>query len=335
MKKWVRDILADSLQHMGITNPGMRHADHLFIVTFHRVLPEEQRQVYPMPGLVVTPGELDWFVCFFQKYFQCLRLDSAWHEIKRGSISKRPRLAITFDDGQLDNYLHAAPILDRYGVPGTFFVPVEAVQNQELLWHDRMGYAIQRLKNEHPESQLLTQLNSSAKGPLQKPSTGVSHAKKWTQAERDNWLRKAAELVPDSEPGWDGMMTWGHLRELVQRGHEIGSHSHTHPILIQCDDAQLDHEIIGSRQWLEKELGTQVCSFCYPNGDFDERVLDVINRAGYTLAVTTQWGCNEPNSDAFTLRRHDMVTANSLDRNGSLSCARLAMRMTGFVRGVR
>ena len=244
-------------------------------------------------------------------------------------------MAITFDDGQLDNYLHAAPVLDRYGVPATFFVPVDAVQRQELLWHDRMGYAIQRLISQQPQSQLLTELNPGDSEPVQNPSSGVSHAKQWTQSQRDRWIRQAVEIVPDSIPKWDGIMTWKQLRKLVQSGHEIGCHSYTHPLLVQCDDARLEQEIIVSRQQLEKELETEVYSYCYPNGGFDKHVLDVVSRAGYILAVTTQWGSNAPGADAFTLKRHDMVIENSRNRQGLLSAARVAMRMTGFVRGVQ
>ena len=335
MKSWLRDFLANGLQSLGITNPSLRYSDHLFIVTFHRVLPEEQRQSYPLPGLVVTPEELDWFVRFFQEHFRCLRLDSLSHDMSKGRLPEQPGLAITFDDGQLDNFLHAAPVLDRYGIPATFFVPVDAVQHQELLWHDRMGYAIQGLISQHPQSQLLTQFNLYNGLPIQNPALAVSCAKQWTQSQRDKWIRQAEELVPESIPSWDGMMTWEHLRELVHRGHEIGSHSYSHPLLVQCDDTQLEHEIIGSRLRLEKELGTEVSSFCYPNGDLNERVLDVVSRAGYSLAVTTQWGSNLPGNGTLALKRIDMVAENSRNRHGALSAARVAMRMTGFVRGVQ
>ena len=140
--------------------------------------------------------------------------------------------------------------------------------------------------------------------------------------------------MPNAAPAWDGMMTWRQLRELAERGHEIGCHSYTHPILVHCDDQQLEREIVASRRRLEEELGVEVRSFCYPNGDHDSRVVSAVRRGGYELAVTTRWGSNGPTAEAFSLRRHDMVTENSLDRHGRLSAPRVAMRMAGFVRGV-
>ena len=334
MKTLIRDLLAASLHRLRVTDPAHRSAVRLYIATFHRVLPEEQRSLYPLPGLVVTPDELHWFISYFQHSFDCQRLDAAWRACSRCEPSPRPRLAVTFDDGQLDNYLHAAPVLDRLGVPATFFVPVEAVQRQQLLWHDRMGYAIQRLVRECSDSPLLTQLGLRCSQAAERPRVGLHRAKLWSPAERLRWIQEAEERTPNAAPPWDGMMSWSQLRDLVRRGHEIGSHSYTHPILVQCDDRQLEHEVAASRRRLEEELGTEVRSFCYPNGDCDARVVGAVSRAGYQLAVTTRWGDNRPTDDPYALNRHDMVAESSLDRRGRLSAPRLAMRMAGLVRGV-
>lgn len=50
--------------------------------------------------------------------------------------SSRPLVAITFDDGYLDNYLHAAPILMRHGIPAAFFVSTGIVTAQGRFPHD-------------------------------------------------------------------------------------------------------------------------------------------------------------------------------------------------------
>jgi peptidoglycan/xylan/chitin deacetylase (PgdA/CDA1 family) len=334
MNNLIRDMLAAGLHRLQITSPARGREERLYIATFHRVLPDELRREYPLPGLAVTPAELEWFVQFFQQSFHCQRLDAAWREFSRGEGCARPRLAITFDDGQRDNFLHAAPVLDRLGVPATFFVPVEAVEVQQLLWHDRVGNALPRLGREHPRSHLLAQLGLDSGQAVQSPQMGVARSKQMTLAERLEWIRQAEALVPNAAPAWDGMMTWTQLRELTARGHEIGCHSYTHPNLVACSDEQLDREIVDSRRRLEQELGAEVRSFCYPNGDYDSRVAGAVCRGGYELAVTTRWGSNSRSAEAFSLKRHDMVSENSLDRRGNLSAPRVAMRMAGFVRGV-
>lgn len=327
----IRDIVSNILLHCSISAPTDRR--RLYVATFHRVLPEELRCQYPLPGLVVTPEELAWFIHQFREWFECNRLDISWEAVAHDEPSNRPRLAITFDDAQLDNYLYAAPVLDRYDIKATFFVPVEAVDRQQLLWHDRMGYTIQYLLQSQPTSPLLKRLGLHHAIAKATPQLGVSHAKRMSNAERLEWLHTAEGELPPTAPIWDGMMDWNQLRELIKRGHEVGSHSWTHPLLTDCDDRELEREVRESRFQLEQELGLTVRSFCYPDGNYDPRIVDRVRRAGYAVAVTTRWGTNSRGADAHALKRHDMVAEHSLDRRGQLSAARVAMRLAGFIRG--
>lgn len=62
-----------------------------------------------------------------------------WDSVPR---SEKPLVCITFDDGYLDNYLHAAPILERYQVPAAFFVSTGIVGTDNPFPHDvRRGNA--------------------------------------------------------------------------------------------------------------------------------------------------------------------------------------------------
>lgn len=123
-------------------------------------------------------------------------------------------------------------------------------------------------------------------------------------------------------------MTWDEIRSLHQQGHEIGSHSVSHPLLRQCDDETLQHEIRGSKQVLEEQIGGEVESFCYPNGDWDERVREVVDSSGYRWAVTTEEGLNTSQADPLALRRCDMVDAHLVRRNGRPSEALAAWRIS-------
>jgi peptidoglycan/xylan/chitin deacetylase (PgdA/CDA1 family) len=333
VKALVRDLATAALQCLPrVPSVASRH-DRLFIATFHRILPDEQGRAYPLPSLTVTPSQFEWFVRFFLERFHCQRLDQAWSAFVAGEKSSKPRLAITFDDGQLDNFLHAAPVLGRLGVPGTFFVPVEAVETQSLLWHDRMGYAIMALGRTEPNSELLLELGVTADQARVNPRIGVVKAKDWTSFKRTDWIHRAELKVPDSIPAWDGMMNWAQVRQLSQLGHEIGSHSYSHPLLDHCSDAELVREISDSRQEIEQKIGCGLRSFCYPNGNTSNVVGAAVKQSGYSLAVTTQWGSNKRNEQPYALKRHDMVTSNSIDRHGNLSSRRVEQRMLDFVWG--
>jgi len=71
------------------------------------------------------------------------------------------------------------------------------------------------------------------------------------------------------------------VREVSERGMEIGSHTMTHPRLSGLDPEVLTHEVSESRGVLSETLGTPVMGFCYPYGDLDGAAIRAVRRAGY------------------------------------------------------
>jgi peptidoglycan/xylan/chitin deacetylase (PgdA/CDA1 family) len=116
-------------------------------------------------------------------------------------------------------------------------------------------------------------------------------------------LAAPSSPVPDD---LDRMMTPLELADLARRGHEIGSHSATHPLLPQLTNAQLHDELAVSSRHLAVWLGSPPRGFCYPNGDHDYRVVSAVRRAGYSHACTTLPGRNLPSQDPLRLLRIDM-----------------------------
>ena len=106
-------------------------------------------------------------------------------------------------------------------------------------------------------------------------------------------------------------------------------------MLTELDDTELEKEIVESKERLEKKLGKEVVSFCYPNGDYNQKILQKVDKAGYKYAVTTEWGNNEKDRPRLALRRFDMVVKNMLDSAMRLSEARLAWRISGLYPGFR
>jgi peptidoglycan/xylan/chitin deacetylase (PgdA/CDA1 family) len=79
-------------------------------------------------------------------------------------------------------------------------------------------------------------------------------------------------------------LDWDGLRQLADRGVEIGSHAVSHPRLIGLADGELDRELRESRERLEGELQRPCRFLAYPYGDHDERVRAAAGRAGYEAA---------------------------------------------------
>ncbi len=99
------------------------------------------------------------------------------------------------------------------------------------------------------------------------------------------------------------LMDEAEIRDWLAAGHRIGSHTCTHPWLTRLPPAAAREEITASRRKLEDRFGVLVRDFCYPYGDFDARVRDLVAEAGYQTAVTTLPGMNDPETPRLELRR--------------------------------
>lgn len=335
-----RDLLASLSFAAGLTRPRRAAAGRLTVATFHRVLPEARRAAYPYPKLVVTPEELAWLLDFLTREFDCGPLTPALERWRAGGAAgARPPLALTFDDGQLDNYAHARPVLARAGVQATFFVPVASVGGGPALWHDRLGFAVAEgcRGDAGVRARLAATLGAAAHPATLRPETwrraaadAVAHAKRLPPEALAGWLARIEDAVGVSGagPAWDGFMSWEQLATLEAEGHEIGCHGMTHALLPGCDDAQLARETADAREALAARLRGPADAFCYPNGDHDPRTVEAVRRAGFRAAVTTQPGTNPPGADPFRLRRCDMSSERLHRADGAPSPARVAWRLT-------
>lgn len=81
-------------------------------------------------------------------------------------------------------------------------------------------------------------------------------------------------------------MSWSELATLAAAGWEIGSHTRTHPRLVELDDTGLAVELEASRCDCESQLGLACRSLAYPYGDEDDRVIKAADEAGYSAAGT-------------------------------------------------
>jgi peptidoglycan/xylan/chitin deacetylase (PgdA/CDA1 family) len=332
----VRASIARLMFMAGATAPGRRGRDRLSIVTFHRVLPESHRVVYPYPGLVITPHELDAVLAYLTTHFDCGALASQHQRFVAASATDRPLLALTFDDGQHDNFLYARPMLAEYRVKATFFIPVAALERRELLWHDRLGFGVLALlQGSEDARERLVQAFATAGIKSRDPAClgriAVSEAKRLDRNARLRLVDAVASAAgAGHEPEFARLMNLGELSQLADDGHEIGSHSMTHCMMPECSDVELAYEVAESRRILQARTGQPIESFCYPNGDADSRSASAAAQAGYCRAVTTSWGPNVAGADPYRLSRFEVDHRRVQDASGKFLPALLALRMSGL-----
>jgi peptidoglycan/xylan/chitin deacetylase (PgdA/CDA1 family) len=107
-------------------------------------------------------------------------------------------------------------------------------------------------------------------------------------------------------------LSWSQIREMSEDGVDVQSHALTHPFLTQrkhrtlTDDqyvAWLRRELAESKRILEKEAGKKVQFLAYPYGDYDDLVAKAAEDAGYTAALTCDFGRVRKGSDPLKMKR--------------------------------
>lgn len=112
----------------------------------------------------------------------------------------------------------------------------------------------------------------------------------------NEWEQREGEV---REP----LMNAAQIHEWLAAGHEIGSHTLSHPFLTRIPIADAREEISASKKKLEDMFARPIEHFCYPYGDWNERVRDLVQEAGYLTACTTGMGVNTSATPPFLLKR--------------------------------
>lgn len=288
----------------------------LTILMYHRVLPDEQWQGAPLPGLVMPLSCYEAQVRYLARHFEIVTVSKAMNRLRVEARDEKPLLAITFDDGYDDNHTHAAPVLEGLGVRGTFYLVSQFIGSDVELWFDQAARWF------HGSNTLaidgLVALTSGVapweRGTRPIVRTFMAYLKSLRRDERFQALRHmAAHPGTRERRDVDFAMSLEDARELHRKGHEVGAHTATHPLLTQEDADSLVREITGCKTDLEAVLAAEIRSFCYPNGDVDDRVALAVRAAGFTSAPTVAAGHNDRTTDPFRLRRLDMNSARFLN----------------------
>lgn len=124
------------------------------------------------------------------------------------------------------------------------------------------------------------------------------------------WLERRETAASDEDLL---AMPWSDLRELAQRGWEIGSHSTSHRLLSELDDTELEDELSRSRAEIAAHIGP-CTSISYPWGEVAGRVVAAARDAGYT-AGSGLAGRFHPN-DPMVMPRFAVSAADGRFRYG-------------------
>jgi peptidoglycan/xylan/chitin deacetylase (PgdA/CDA1 family) len=310
MKSTIRQSLAWGYYRSG--HFLSRLQGKVVILTYHRVLSKKElSEQFVQPGMYVHDDVFEMQMQFLREHFEILPFSELLSLWKSKLWDKRTRYCvITFDDGWLDNYLYAYPILKKYRIPATIFLPTGFIGTKEWFWPDRMGYLLNRdvkARGRQPLDFLwdrYPQLKRAHGDRIEQIDSIIEMCKGLPEEEIRRMIEEMSrELGLDSPPG-RLVINWNEVEEMSTSSVSFGSHSTTHKILTKLSKQEIQDELEVSFKALQRQKITTIPVFCYPNGNFNRDIADQVKAAGYQAAVTVQCGFEgESPTNLFELKR--------------------------------
>ncbi|MEM7226193.1 MAG: polysaccharide deacetylase family protein [Pseudomonadota bacterium] len=324
---------------------GRRAIDALapggIILCYHRVAEPE---LDPW-GLSVTPRHFEEHLEVIRRFGRAVRLDHFTKTSNHGAPFKGA-VAITMDDGYLDNFEKARPLLEKHAVPATVFVVSGTMDSGRSFWWEELAALLLRPGTLPPTLELTQggevhrfELNDAVHySPSDRardravrvwqarPGSRIElYHRVWSllqplkAADQQRHLAGIRAWAGDPVDSGDGLdtMTARQLRELAEGGLiEVGGHTVSHPSLPRHDEDHREAEIEGGKAALEEMTGTPVTSFAYPYGDFCPATVRRVKASGYKRACSTRQGQVRGLTNPYLLPRYDVrdCTGEELSR---------------------
>lgn len=223
---------------------------------------------------------------YLKRQFDVVALGSLMDALESPIAPLRRKVVLTFDDGWRNNLEVAYPILQRLGLPATFFVCPGLIERGQWLWNHEARQRLLRLSS-------LAGISADTGGPAE-VEPFIEWMKGLDLPSRNIVEERIRAATPDFAPT-DGerhefdLARWDELRRLDPRIVTIGSHTLSHPILTNLESQEMEIEVAQSRRMLETRLRRTVDLFAYPNGAQNAAVHECVRRH-YRAAVSVEEG---------------------------------------------
>jgi len=276
--------------------------DSLLVLNYHRIgNPDDD--LFDPGVFSATAEEFSNQIAYLKRRVSPVTLEEALAFIG-GTLkekARRCRVLITFDDGYLDNYAVAYPILRSHGVQGVFFLATGMVGSCQVPWWDHIAYLVKtarrrRFSLRYPAGLAVDIDRHGLAGSLQ---AILKLYKRPENADPARFIRELAEEARGEGPPATlrRFLSWDEAREMIRGGMAIGSHTHSHQVLSQLEPERQLEELSRSRAILKEQLGTEADALAYPVGakaSFTDRTQMLARDAGYRAAFSFYGGTNLP-----------------------------------------
>lgn len=240
------------------------------------------------PSNHLCPGRFEAQVRFLARRRRVIGMSAMVAGLERGERFAPGTVVITFDDGYRDALTVAAPILHRYGLPATLYLPTRYMEQGLPHWIDRLYTAVRHRRHDRLE------LRPGEAWDLREPKT-LMRAYRAVSEEllgatfdaREELLREIEGQLAPSERTPRLTLRWDEVRRLVAQhpNIEIGAHSRDHLDYTAHPEEVVRKDLAACLEDLRSEAGRAAEHFSFPYGRAGELACGCVREAGLASAV--------------------------------------------------
>ena len=317
-KSWrgkLKEALFTFAFHSGLVRFGRGfNRNSLTVLNYHRIDNPDRADFDTFkPNVSARPEDFDRQMDYMARWFNVVSTGQVVDWLRGGKPLPPYAALITFDDGYLDNYTNAYPILRKHKFPAIIFLTANYIESDLPFYWDLIAYCFHHTKLNSVQFPNGTRREWHNRAESEKVSGElIAHLKTLSEDEKRAWVARLPDMLEVSIPvGFfrNLMVSWDQVREMHQNGIEFGGHTMNHPILTRVPLERAKEEIVGSKARVEKELGEETVGFAYTNGlesDYNADIQRVTKEAGCGAAFTLLNGpssLSEVKREPFAIRR--------------------------------
>jgi peptidoglycan/xylan/chitin deacetylase (PgdA/CDA1 family) len=295
------------------------------VLTLHRVLPDRERGItLSPPGMVMSEQTFASMVRYLAAEHRVFPLDAPQKSVRS---DRRIAIAVTFDDGWVDNVRYAQRILARHAMPAAIFLCPAEMGKSLPFWPERLVAFFRAATRLRREKEFLDVIRECAHLPeitaIAPEDKLVEVVKQFPARRRDLLFERLEQLGfgtnLDHSAATDSTMSWEEARRLSESGFLLGSHTLHHEILTRIPREEACEEITESRRRLNLEIGRRCFALAYPNGDWSPEIRELTASAGYAMAFANKPGVWTAQTDLFTVPRIGLWEGAVINLRGHFS----------------
>ncbi len=249
---------------------------------------------------------------FFKENFNVVRMEQVIEAVKGGTPLPEKALLLTFDDGYVDNYTFALPLLEEFGFQGSFFIPGKTFTTHQLLDVNKIHYILASANIKKLVVDVKEKMDYYRGHEYDYPSTeelwnqyatderfdgkDTVFVKRMLQTVLPEKLRNqiSSDLfekyvgVTEEQLAYELYMTPEQIRTLKKHGMFIGIHGYDHYWLGNLSKEQMQEDVAKALDTLDEFIDRKEWVMNYPYGNFNEDVLAFIKSEGACIGLTTE-----------------------------------------------